>query len=332
MLQEEARKLDRFIQLLLANATVFVSGEKLAGSLKVSRMTICNWVHRLQAQGMVIEIKPKIGYRLTQVPDLLLPQLIRRELHTKVLGRSIYHYFQVKSTNDVAHQLAQQGLPEGTLIMAEEQTQGRGRLGRDWYSEKSVGIYLSLILRPDLKPRHAAIINLAAAVAVSRVIECTCSLTTDIKWPNDILVNSKKCSGILTEMSADLDQIKYMVVGIGINVNHQSFPKSLQEQASSLFLEGGRRFSRTEIILALLRYFEDLYLELQEQGSDVVLEQWIRRSSFARGKEVSVDLGDKKIHGTTVGLGKEGTLRVKLCSGQIEDIVSGDVVIWERPN
>ncbi|PYV44538.1 MAG: biotin--[acetyl-CoA-carboxylase] ligase [Acidobacteria bacterium] len=329
MPQEEARKLDRFIQLLLANATVFVSGEKLAEALKVSRMTICNWVHHLQKQEMVIEIKPKIGYRLTQVPDLLLPQLIRRELRTKVLGKSLYHYFQVESTNDVAHQLAQQGVAEGGLIVAEEQTQGRGRLGRDWYSERRVGIYLSLILRPILKPRHATIINLAAAVAVSQAIESTCSLSTDIKWPNDVLVNNKKCSGILTEMSADLDQIKYMIVGIGINVNHQSFPKSLQGRASSLFLEGGRRFSRIEIILALLRCFEDLYLELQKQGNDAILERWIRRSSFARGKEVSVDLGDKKIHGTTIGLGKEGTLRVKLSGGQIEDIMSGDVVIWD---
>jgi BirA family biotin operon repressor/biotin-[acetyl-CoA-carboxylase] ligase len=332
MLQEEARKLDRFIQLLLANATVFVSGEKLAEPLKVSRMTICNWVHRLREQGMVIETKPKIGYRLAQVPDLLLPQLIKRELRTKVLGKSLYHYFQVKSTNDVAHQLAQEGAAEGALIMAEMQTQGRGRLGRDWYSEKSVGIYLSLILRPDLKPRFAAIINLVAAVAVSQAIENTCSLTTDIKWPNDVLVNNKKCSGILTEMSADLDQIKYIVVGVGINVNHPSFPKSLQGRASSLFLEGGRRFSRIEIILAFLRYFEDLYLELHKQGSAPVLEQWIRRSSFARGKEVSIDLGDRTIRGTTVGLGKEGTLQVKLRSGQIEDIMSGDVVLWERAN
>ncbi len=329
---EETRKLDRFIQLLLANATVFVSGEKLAEPLNVSRMTICNWVHRLREQGMVIEIKPKTGYRLTQVPDLLLPQLIKRELRTKVLGKSLYHYFQVGSTNDVAHQLAQQGVAEGALIMAEQQTHGRGRLGRDWYSEKSVGIYLSLILRPDLKPRHASIINLAAAVALSQAIENTCALTTDIRWPNDVLVNNKKCSGILTEMSADLDQIKYMVVGIGINVNHPSFPKSLEGRASSLFLEGGRRFSRIEIILALLRFFEDLYFQFQEQGSDEVLKQWIRRSSFARGKEVSVDLGDKKIHGTTMGLGKEGTLRVKLRRGLIEDVMSGDVVIWERAN
>ena len=135
MPQAENRRIDRLLQLLLANATIFVSGERLAKSMNVSRMTICNWVHSLKEQGIAIEIKPKVGYRLTQVPDLLLPQLIRHELRTKLLGRSLYHYYQVKSTNDVAHQLAQQDAPEGALIMAEEQTHGRGRLGRSWFSD-----------------------------------------------------------------------------------------------------------------------------------------------------------------------------------------------------
>ena len=329
MLQADARKIDRFIQLLLANATVFVSGEKLAETLKVCRMTICNWVHRLQKEGMVIEVRPNIGYRMTQIPDLLLPHLIKRELRTKIFGRNIHHYFQVGSTNDAAYQLAQEGAVEGTLVLSEEQTSGRGRLGRSWFSEKNLGIYMSLILRPAVMPRHAPVFNLAAAVAVSRAIEQTCNLAADIKWPNDILINGKKCCGILTEMSADLDQIKYMVVGIGINVNHALFPKSLQGQASSLFLEGGRRFSRIEIILALLKNLEDLYLESQKKGRELILEQWMQRSSFSHGKEVSVDLTDRQVHGTTLGLGKEGTLRVKLANGQIEEIMTGDVVVWK---
>ena len=222
-----------------------------------------------------------------------------------------------------------QGAAEGTLVLSEEQTSGRGRLGRSWISEKSLGIYLSLILRPPLKPLYAPMFNLAAAVAVSKAIEQTCSLAADIKWPNDILINGKKCCGILTEMSADLDQIKYLVVGIGINVNHPVFPKSLQEHASSLFLEGGRRFSRIEIILALLKDLEDLYLDFQKKGKELILEQWMQRSSFSRGKEVSVDMGDRQVHGTTVGLGREGTLRVKLPNGQIEEIMTGDVVVWK---
>jgi BirA family biotin operon repressor/biotin-[acetyl-CoA-carboxylase] ligase len=329
MLQTDPRKIDRLVQALLANATVFVSGERLAESLKVSRMTVCNWVHGLQEQGMAIEVKPKIGYRLTQVPDLLLPQLIKRELRTKILGKSIYHYFQVKSTNDVAHQLAQKGVAEGALVLAEKQTQGRGRLGRSWFSEKGLGIYFSMILRPTLKPRYASILNLAAAVAVSKAIESSCGLTTDIKWPNDVLINHKKCGGILTEMSGDIDQIKYIVIGIGINVNHLTFPKSLQKVASSLLLEGGRRFSRIEIILALLKHFEDLYLDFQKRGKGVIFEQWTQRSSFSRGREVSVDLGDQKIHGTTLGLSEDGSLLVRLSSGQVENVMAGDVVAWE---
>src|SRR5262245_59652760 len=245
--EADTRKIDRFIQLLAANATVFVSGEKLAETLRVCRMTICNWVHRLQNEGLAIEVKSNIGYRLTQVPDLLLPHLIKRELRTEIFGRNIHHFFQVGSTNDVAFQLAQEGAVEGTVVLSEEQTSGRGRLGRRWLSEKHLGIYMSLILRPKLKPRHAPVLNLAVAVAVSRAIEQTCGLRADIKWPNDVLIDGKKCCGILTEMNADLDQIKYLVIGIGINVNHVAFPKSLQGQASSLLLEGGRRFSRIEI-------------------------------------------------------------------------------------
>ncbi len=325
----DARKTDRFIQLLLANATVFVSGEKLAETLRVSRMTICNWVHRLQREGMAIEVKPQIGYRLTQVPDLLLPQLIKHELRSKIFGKNIHHYFQVTSTNDVAHELAQEGAAEGTLVLAEEQTAGRGRLGRSWFSERNNGIYLSLILRPPVRPLHAPVFNLAAAVAVSRAIEQTCEISADIKWPNDVLIKGKKCCGVLTEMNTDLDRIKYLVVGIGINVNHSVFPKSLEQQASSLFLEGGRRFSRIELILALLSHFEEIYFEARQKGRDSILEQWTQRSSFSNGKEVSVDLGERQVRGTTCGLGREGTLRVKLPSGQIEEIVAGDVVCWE---
>jgi BirA family transcriptional regulator, biotin operon repressor / biotin---[acetyl-CoA-carboxylase] ligase len=325
----DARKTDRFIQLLLANATVFVSGEKLAETLKVSRMTICNWIHRLQREGVAIEVKPQIGYRLTQVPDLLLPQLIKRELRSKVFGKNIHHYFQVKSTNDVAHELAQDGAVEGTLVLAEEQTAGRGRMGRSWFSEKNSGIYLSLILRPPVRPLDAPAFNLAAAVAVSRAIEQTCGISADIKWPNDVLINEKKCSGVLTEMSTDLDQIKYLVIGIGINVNHSVFPKSLQKQASSLYLEGGRRFSRIELILALLSHFEEIYFEARQKGKEWILKQWTERSSFSDGKKVSVDLGERQFHGTTCGLGKDGTLRVKLPSGQIEEVVAGDIVLWE---
>ncbi len=327
-MQTENRKIERLIQLLQANATIFVSGEKLAESLRVCRRTVCNWIHRLQAEGLEVEIKPRSGYRLIQVPDLLLPHLIKAELRTRVLGRVLHHFFRVTSTNDVAQELAQRGGAEGAIVIAEEQSQGRGRLGRLWFSEKGVGIYLSLILRPPLKPRQAPILNLAAAVAVSQAIEGACSLPTDIKWPNDVLIGGRKCCGILTEMSADIDRIKFIIVGVGINVNHKSFPRSLEGYASSLRLEGGRRYSRIEIVLSLLNNLERLYLDLLARGSDIVLDQWTQRSSYARGKEVSVDLGDRQIHGTTAGLSKEGALRIRLSNGQTEEVLSGDVVVW----
>jgi BirA family biotin operon repressor/biotin-[acetyl-CoA-carboxylase] ligase len=185
-----------------------------------------------------------------------------------------------------------------------------------------------LILRPPAKPPHAPTFNLAAAVAVARAIEEVCGIKTDIKWPNDVLINGKKCCGILTEMNADLDRIKYLVVGIGINVNHESFPETLQE-ASSLFLEGGRRFSRIGLILAFLLHFESLYFESQKKGTEWIVQQWMDQSSFSRGREISVDLGDRQIEGTTWGLGKYGTLRVRLRDGGIEEIMTGDIVVWK---
>jgi BirA family biotin operon repressor/biotin-[acetyl-CoA-carboxylase] ligase len=260
--------------------------------------------------------------------DELLPESIHPYLKTRCFGKIIHHYLTAGSTNDLALQLAEQGAEEGTLILAEEQTQGRGRLGRSWFSEKHAGIYASLVLRPRLKPHHAAILTLAAAVAASEAIECVSGLNADIKWPNDLLVNERKCCGILSEMQAQSDSIRHVILGIGINVNHSVFPENLREQASSLFLEGKRRYSRLELLCTVLKSFEALYDAVQTGNEAAIVERWIQRSSFASGKAVTIDLGGKPISGVTAGLGETGTLKVKLPDGQIEEIMSGDIVKW----
>jgi BirA family biotin operon repressor/biotin-[acetyl-CoA-carboxylase] ligase len=261
--------------------------------------------------------------------DLLLPENILPHLKTESFGKTIYHRERVTSTNDLAHQLALAGASEGTLVLAEEQSRGRGRLGRTWTSERSAGIYASLVLRPGIEPREAPILNLAAAVAVSNGIRDVVALATDIKWPNDVMVNGYKCCGILTEMNAELDKIQFVILGMGINVNQMKFPPELENKASSLFLEAKREISRLEILVAVLKRFEDLYAEFLRQGRSVVLEQWIQRSSYASGKKVIVESGSRRISGVTVGLGEDGTLRIKTENGRIETIMNGDLVAWE---
>lgn len=260
--------------------------------------------------------------------DFLFPDLIYPHLRPHCFGKTIHHFLETGSTNDAARSFAEQGAAEGTVVLAEEQTAGRGRLGRTWFSEKSAGIYASVVLRPLLKPRHAAVLTLGAAVAASEAIERVCGLAADIKWPNDLLLNGRKCCGILSEMQAEGDEIRHVIVGIGINVNQAAFPEDLKERASSLRLEGKQRYSRVEVLCGLLKSFELVYDELQAGNRAGVLQRWAERSSFAFGKQVSVDLGTRQIHGQTAGLEETGSLKVKLADGRVEEVMSGDIVAW----
>ena len=261
--------------------------------------------------------------------DLLLPESILPHLKSRRLGTTIHHFLETGSTNDAARQLAEQGAPEGTLVLAEKQTQGRGRLGRSWLSESSAGIYASILLRPVLKPHDAAVLTLVAAVAASEAIEQACGLKTDIKWPNDLLLSGRKCCGILSEMQVEKDEIRYVIVGIGINVNHSVFPEELGQRATSLCIEGKQTYSRVAVLCEFLRRFELLYDDLHRGNRSAILRRWVDRSSFAFGKQVMVDLGSgKKVEGQTAGLSELGNLKVKLADGRMEEVMSGDIVAW----
>jgi len=261
--------------------------------------------------------------------DLLLPEFIHPRLKSHRFGRTIHHFLEIGSTNDAARQFAEQGAAEGTLVLAEEQTQGRGRLGRSWLSERGAGIYASILLRPVVKPRGAAVLTLVAAVAVSEAIEQACDLHADIKWPNDLLLSGRKCCGILSEMQAERDDIRYVIVGIGINVNHSDFPEELAQRATSLRIEGKQTYSRVAVLCEFLRRFELLYDDWQRGNRAAVLQHWVNRSSFAFGKQVTVDLGSgKKVEGQTAGLSELGNLKVKLADGRVEEVMSGDIVAW----
>ena len=247
--ESSARKIDKMIHLLVKNATVVVPGPKIASEIGAPHSTVGIWVKKLRELGVEIKGHSRTGYQLVKIPDLLVPSLIEGERGEGVIGHNIIHHFQIDSTNTVAMNLAQQGAQHGTVVVAEEQTAGRGRMGRTWYSEKCSGIYLSIILRPPLSPTAAPVLTLMAGVAAQHAVSATTGLTVDIRWPNDLLVNGKKICGILTEMNAELGRLHAVVLGIGINVNHVQIPAELKSTATSLRIESGKTWSRAQMIV-----------------------------------------------------------------------------------
>src|ERR1035438_4602372 len=244
------RRIDKLIDLLVKNATVVVPGPKIASEIGVTRFRVFSWIEDLRALGMEIRGVVGEGYQLLTIPDVLTPSLVRAELGDHVIGRNLVHYFRTESTNAVALKLAADDAEHGTVVVAEEQTAGRGRLGRAWFSEKSSGIYASIVLRPPLAPATAPVLTLMAGLAAQKAVSSVTGLAVDIRWPNDLLVNGKKVCGILTEMSAEVDILHAVVLGIGINVNHTVMPAELEDIATSLRMEAHRGISRIQVLAA----------------------------------------------------------------------------------
>jgi BirA family transcriptional regulator, biotin operon repressor / biotin---[acetyl-CoA-carboxylase] ligase len=318
-------KIDRLVHLLAMNATVVVPGPKIADEIGVSRSTVWEWIERLRALGVAIKGHPSHGYQLEKLPDILVPSLVRAELPHAEIGHKIVHYFRIDSTNSAALALNAHDGPHGTVVVAEEQTAGRGRLGRNWYSEKSSGIYASIILRPPLSPVSAPILTLLAGVAVHHAVGSAAGLDADIRWPNDVLVNGKKVCGILTEMKAEVDRLHMVVLGIGINVNHSSMPEELQEIATSLAIESGRRYARLQVLAELLRGVEHYYHMLLKEGPAAILREWSKASSYAEGKQVRVKAGGTGYTGVTTGLNATGGLKICREDGRQELLVAGEI-------
>jgi BirA family transcriptional regulator, biotin operon repressor / biotin---[acetyl-CoA-carboxylase] ligase len=320
------RHLDKLIRLLVQNATVVVPGPKIASEIGVSRSTVWDWIEKLRELGVEIKGHPATGYQLARLPDVLVPSLLRPELGEGEIGHKIAHYFRIDSTNTAALRMASAGARHGTVVLAEEQTAGRGRFGRTWYSEKSSGIYVSIILRPPLAPSAAPVLTLMAGVAAQAAIERVTGLVADIRWPNDLLLNGKKLCGILTEMKAEVDRLHAVVIGIGINVNHRGIPDELRPIATSLRLEGGKVYSRTQILVALLREIEQNYELLLREGNQAITERWMAVSSYAQGKRIRVLTGNGEFQAVTAGLEANGALRIRHDDGREEPLVAGEIV------
>lgn len=319
-------RIDRLLHLLVENATVVLPGPQIAAELGVNRQRVWAWIEKLRALGVEIQGHNLTGYQLRKLPDVLSPSMIRGEAGESEIGKKVVHYFLVDSTNTAAMELAERGAPHGSVVLAEEQTAGRGRFGRTWYSAKASGIYSSIILRPALPPSAAPILTLMAGLAARQAIMAVTNLTPDIRWPNDLLLSGKKVGGILTEMSAELDRVHYVVLGIGLNVNHAQMPVDLRRIATSLRIEGQRGYSRVHLAAALLKQIEVFYALLLRKGSAEIANRWAAVSSFATGKRVRVGLKNGQYPATTLGLEASGALKVRFDDGHEEALVSGEVV------
>ena len=283
-------------------------------------------IQHLRELGVHITGHPSSGYQLESVADLLLPDIVGPLLSGTLFDSKIRHFFRVGSTNVAAMDAAAAGEPDGTVFLAEQQTAGRGRGGNSWESAPSDGIYCSVVLRPQLSPADALLLSLIAGIAVAEAAEQTTGLHPDLRWPNDVLLEERKFCGILTEMNAEVTRVRYVVVGIGINVNQPSFSKELEPIATSLRLASGHEWSRVQIAAALLKSLDIWYRKLSDGTADsraAIFRKFEERSSFARSRFVHVD-EEGGYEGVTEGLDNRGFLQVRTDRG-LRTVLSGGV-------
>lgn len=318
----------RLLQAFSESEGQFLSGQKLSETLGCSRTAVWKHIEDLRSEGYELEAVRKLGYRITHKPDKISGNEIQLGLKTEFMGRHIHFEDVVPSTQKIAHSLAGNGAEEGTIVVADQQTSGRGRLARAWYSPKQTGIWMSLILRPKIPINKTPQLTLLTAVALIQAIEEVTGLTPEIKWPNDILINGKKIVGILTELQAEADRVHSVIIGIGMNVNHalDQFPEELQSVATSIAIETGKPSDRAEVIQAILRKFEKLYTSYLIHGFLPVKLLW-ESYAISLNKNLIARTLHGAIRGRAVGIDDEGVLLLETAEGKIEKIYSADIEI-----
>ena len=308
---------------LLKKKEGYISGEDISRHLDISRQALWKHIQELKDKGYAIEAVPHLGYHLESSPDRLFDFEVSRGLNTRTFGKKIFYFDTLTSTIDMAMDLGVKGAANGTLILAESQTKGKGRLGRTWFSPKYKGLYMSLILRPDMLPTQAPILTLLTAVGICDAIKNATGVTTQIKWPNDILVNNKKVCGILTQVIAETDRIDFMIISAGINVNNDK--KSLISTATSLKEQKKDEVSRVGLLQEILRELEAKYLFLEKKGSGPILEKW-RHHNATLGRRVKVYCQHKHVEGEALNIDSDGGLIIRKDNGINEKVMAGDVV------
>ncbi|MDO5339768.1 MAG: biotin--[acetyl-CoA-carboxylase] ligase [Eubacteriales bacterium] len=323
---------------VLRKSDGYVSGQALCNMLGVSRTAVWKVINQLKEEGYVIEAVQNKGYHITQYPDILTSSEIMSQLNRVDTGdttgiiREVVYYDETDSTNNEAKRAAEKdNAADGTLYITESQTGGRGRRGRNWASPAGSGIWMSLLLRPDIAPVNASMLTIVAAMAVQEAIHTV--LTEDghdaecrIKWPNDIVLNKKKICGILTEMSAEMDYIHYVVIGMGINVNTTEFDDSIKATASSLYLETGDHLKRSRIVAAFSESFAKYYTEFVKTQNLAGLKEDYNAMLVNKDSEVKAIYADKEIVGTALGINDEGELIIKTDEGE-KIIRTGEVSV-----
>ncbi len=304
----------------------FVSGERISDELGVSRTAVWKHIRNLRQAGYQIEAIPSRGYQLQQSPDVLMPEAIQSGLDCQLVGSRIISLEEADSTNLQASRLGDEGADDGLVVIADRQSSGKGRMGRQWESPGGVNLYASILLRPPVLPFEAPKLTFLSAVAVCRAIKNCTALQPTVKWPNDILLNEAKVAGLLNEMSSETDQVHYVVLGIGVNLNMRAeqFPDDLRYPATSLAIASGKAVSRLAFTRSLLQELDALYQLYLEEGSAPIFTAWTELCDLT-GKRVQVDCNNLLIEGTMVGLGDDGALLVRTSAGKIESIYAGDV-------
>lgn len=295
---------------MLRETDGYVSGQELCNKFGVSRTAVWKAINQLKENGYEIEAVQNKGYHLLSAPDVM-DQTELESIHaTEWAGCEIYYFDSIDSTNTKAKELAEEGHPSGTLVVADRQTAGKGRRGRSWESPTGIGIFMTLMLKPEINPNNASMLTLVAAMATTRAIRRVTGVPAMIKWPNDIVMNGKKVCGILTEMSAQFDYINHIVIGIGINVHNEDFPEEIAKTASSLYLESGQHIHRASLIEAFLEEFEDVYAEYLKTEDMEGLQKEYDAMLVNRGRQVRVLDPKEPFEGKAMGITKKGELIV----------------------
>ncbi len=319
----------RILSTLRRASSGFVSGAELSHQLGISRAAVWARIEELRALDYDIAASPHQGYKLLGVPDVLhADDLLSLVQENKIVGRDIRVFEETNSTNDIAEKLARDGVKEGVVIFAESQTRGRGRLGRKWISPPRKGLWFSVLLRPDLRPQAATQLTVAAATSLRRAIREQTGLAPEIKWPNDILVRGRKVAGVLTELSAELDHIKHLILGIGVDVNFAAseFPADLRKQATSLKIEAGRHLQRADLAAAILRELDRDYERIRDYRFHEIADEWAQHCATL-GRRVSIQIGERALQGHAEALDEDGALLLRTQHGRLERIIGGDVTL-----
>lgn len=312
---------------ILRESGGYVSGQQLCEYFGVSRTAVWKVIRQLKEEGYEIEGVKNKGYRIQEVPDVMTAEEVKSRMHTKWIAQNCLYLDSVDSTNNYARRIAEEGAGNGTLVIADEQTGGKGRRGRTWETPKGANIAMTLLLRPKIRPEHASRLTLLMAMAVARGIRSVTGLEAGIKWPNDVVVHGKKVCGILTEMSTEVDYINYVVIGAGINVNQESFPEEIRHIAGSLSAELGKNISRAELAASIMEELERLYeIFLPTEDLSKLYEEY-NQICVNRGHPIRVMEPGHEYNGTTEGINADGELVVQKENGESVCVYAGEVSV-----